>query len=123
MALGVHRVCRSLPAGTHGTPGRCPPRMGGWFWVQPGGRQRYPARKALAQPALPTQQLRGRLSDGKPARRSGGKNNTGSLGIVRGNLLSRCLQTQGLPAAPTQHGPFPASPRLQSPFPGSGTLR
>lgn len=38
---------------------------------------------------------------------AGGKNNTGSSGIVRGNLLSCCLQTQGLPVAPSRHSPFP----------------
>lgn len=47
---------------------------------------------------------------------AGGKNNTGSSGIVRGNLLSCCLQTQGLPAAPTRHGPFPGA----EPLPGDG---
>lgn len=83
--LGVHRA---LPApqgppglGAHPGFGR-PPRV--WARAE---------AKALEQVALLSQQRRGRRSDGKRARRRGGKNNTGSPGIVRGNLLSCCLQT------------------------------
>lgn len=51
---------------------------------------------------------------------AGEKTTLAAPGIVRGNLLSCCLQTQGLPAAPTRHGPFPASPppRGAEPLPG-----
>lgn len=68
------------------------------------------AGRALEQPALLNQQRRGRRSDGKRARRRGGKNNTGSAGIVRGNLLSCCLQTPGLPGLPAG-SPFPSTGR------------
>lgn len=90
--LGAHRA---LPA-PQGPPRVPSPGVG--------------AGRALEQPALLNQQRRGRRSDGKRARRRGGKNNTGSAGIVRGNLLSCCLQTPGLPGLPAG-SPFPSTGR------------
>jgi len=74
-------------------PGRhprdlCPlptPNEGAAFGCSPGAGGGTPLTKALVQPALPTQQLRGRFSDGKAAWRSGGEKTTlGARGLSGG---------------------------------------